>query len=72
MVQTNDRVRTFLTRVGGPRMMEKVGVGERMIRHAARENRMPATWYMAAVQAAEEAGIEAPDPTMFDFKKTKK
>lgn len=68
MVETNDQVRTFLTRVGGPRMMDKLGIKDRMLRHVARENKMPAKWYMAAVEAAEEAGIEAPDPTMFDFK----
>lgn len=68
MVETNNRVREFLTSVGGDRMMRKVNVGDRMLRHAARKNIMPATWYAAAKEAAQESGQPEPDLDLFDFK----
>jgi hypothetical protein len=69
MVETNDDVRTFLTRVGGPRMMDKLGIGERMLRHAARKGTMPASWYEKACEAAKEAKVKKPPLDLFDFKK---
>lgn len=69
MAETNDAVRQFLTKVGGPTMMNKLGVGDRMLRHAARRGVMPATWYAKAKEAAKEQGLPEPDLDLFDFKR---
>lgn len=69
MAERDNRVRDFLTAVGGNRMMDKLSIKERMLRHAAREGVMPATWYAAALEAASEAGQPAPDMGLFAFKR---
>lgn len=62
-------VRDFVTQVGMQRLMGKVGVGDRMVRHAARANQMPAKWYAGAKEAAREAKVAKPSLDLFDMSK---
>jgi hypothetical protein len=68
-VETNDTVRDFLTRVGGNRIAEKVNCTDRMIRHVASKNEMPATWYEKSVEAANEVQVAPPGLHLFGFKR---
>lgn len=60
-------VRDFVTQVGMQNLMTRVGVGDRMIRHAARKNKMPSKWAKGAKEVAAEQGVEEPDDDLFDY-----
>lgn len=60
-------VRDFVQRVGVQRLMQHQNIKPRMVRHVVAKGVMPAKWYKNAITAAEEAKVEKPDLSLFDF-----